>query len=103
MMMSLFRRMRGMSMRSTFKFALGVQLRDTVTGFSGCAIGRADHLSGCNTYGLQPKVKDDGEWTIAQWFDEMRLVAVSEKAVRLDEREKKTGADSTPKATRSVG
>ena len=34
---------------SDFTFGLGQMVSDRVTGFKGRVIGRAEHLSGCNT------------------------------------------------------
>lgn len=39
-----------------FKFNNGESVKDIVhTGYEGVIIGRCDHLTGCNTYLIQPK------------------------------------------------
>jgi hypothetical protein len=60
------------------KFALGVQLRDVVTGFTGIATGRAEYLTGCTQYALAPKVDADGKVQQSEWFDEQRLEQIGE-------------------------
>ena len=62
-----------------FVFELGTIVRDRVTGFEGAITGRAQHLTGCNTYGLQPKEMKDGKPIEAEWFDENRLEAIPKK------------------------
>ncbi len=56
-----------------FKHELGIEAKDTVTGFRGIIIGRAQHLTGCNTYGLKPLVDKEGKILEDQWFDETRI------------------------------
>jgi hypothetical protein len=62
-----------------FKFNLGDEVTDVVTGRTGTIITRCEHLTGCNTYGMQrkhePKEKIEG----ADWFDENRLKATGKK------------------------
>ena len=55
---------------SEFIFELGVKAKDKLTGFEGIIIGRADHITGCNTYGLKGKLDKDGKPQEAEWFDE---------------------------------
>lgn len=86
-----------------FKFPLGARVRDLVTGFEGVITGRAEHLSGCNTYGVQPVAKDATDYKSSQWFDEPRLEQISKKVLVIDDREDRTGADSVPQSTRHVG
>lgn len=86
---------------SDFKFQLGESVSDKVTGFEGAVIGRADHISGCNTYGVQPTQLKDGDMKEAKWFDEPRLASTGKPSLHgIDEREAKTGADSIPQPTR---
>jgi len=67
-----------------FKFELGQKAKDKITGFEGIIIGRADHLTGCNTYGLKPKVDKDGKVVSAEWFDEGTLTIVG-KGITIEE------------------
>jgi hypothetical protein len=52
-------------------------VKDSFTGFIGIVTGHADYLTGCDQYLVQPPAKD-GEWKEGRWFDEKRLVVVSE-------------------------
>lgn len=57
----------------SFKFRRGEYLSDLVTGFKGAVISRADSLTGCNQYLLQPPLDNDGKHVDARWFDEHSL------------------------------
>lgn len=94
-----------MAVAKTFKFELGATVRDKVTDFEGVVVGRGDHISGCDTYGLQSRVLKDGVPQDMKWFDEPRLVLVdSTPNLIVDEREERTGADSViPSAAKSAG
>lgn len=63
-----------------FKYELGEELKDIVTGFRGIVMARTEYFTGCMHYGLASKAltKDGkvGDW---EYFDESRLVLVSEK------------------------
>lgn len=63
---------------SKFKYDHGVELKDTITGYKGTVTGRADYITGCNQYLLQPKIKA-GEFKEGTWWDEDRLVKTSAK------------------------
>ena len=85
----------------TFKFERGDRVKDRVTGFKGVIVSRGDHISGCNTYGVQPEQLKDGAPQESKWFDEPRLELVKSGVIRgVDERELRTGADSIPQSTR---
>lgn len=56
-----------------FKHELGKEAKDKITGFTGIIIGRAQHLTGCNTYGLAPRKFTDGKRPETEWFDEGRI------------------------------
>lgn len=57
-----------------FKFSLGVELEDAITGYTGIAMGRTEYLTGCNQYGLLNRKPDkDGVPRDWRWFDENRL------------------------------
>ncbi|MDP1570366.1 MAG: hypothetical protein Q8L86_10205 [Vicinamibacterales bacterium] len=86
----------------TFKFAMGVKVRDRVTGFTGVVISRCQHLTGCDTYGVQAPVKDgDGETKSPQWFDDQRLELVDGKPLRLDN-SRANWAGPNPQPSRAV-
>lgn len=88
-----------------FEFERGDEVRDKITGFKGVVISRADHISGCNTYGIKPrKLKNDGASQDTEWLDEPRLEATGKRVSGLvdgrEERRVRTGADGVPQATR---
>lgn len=90
-----------------FKFDIGVTAQDVVTGFEGVITGRAQHLTGCNTYGLLAKASE-GKVSPAEWFDENRLLITNRVAVALPsparvERARSNGPGGNPVATRTVG
>lgn len=57
----------------SFRFRRGEYLKDIVTGFRGVVVSRADHLTGCNQYFLQPRVDKDMSHLEGRWFDEITL------------------------------
>ena len=59
-------------------FKLGQTLKDSITGFSGIATGKAEFLNGQVQFGLKPKQKE-GETKVpeAEWFDASQLVFVN--------------------------
>jgi len=56
-----------------FKFNLGDQLRDKITGFTGIATGRTEWLNGCIRYALQSEKLKDGAVQSSEHFDEEQL------------------------------
>lgn len=79
-----------------FKFELGTTLKDELSGFTGVVTGRADYLTGCNTYCLLPKIKESGEYPDSKWLDEGRLGQTSSDIVKLEETEKPGGGPNPP-------
>ena len=68
-----------------FQFSRGVWVKDKITGFSGCITSRADSITGCNRYCVQPEVDKDGKNVDAGWYDEHSLEVDSTKQqLRLD-------------------
>ena len=66
---------------SEFIFELGVKAKDKITGFEGIITGRADHITGCNTYGLKGKLDKDGQPREVEWFDE-GMITVTGKGIK---------------------
>lgn len=56
---------------SEFKYELGYEATDVVTGFKGTISGRVQYITGCNQYQLSTKSKNGDFHTC--WFDEHRL------------------------------
>ena len=65
-----------------FKFELGQEVQDLISGFRGIILGRSQWTTGCNTYGLMPKVIKN-TLKEAEWFDENRLKKTSAKIIKL--------------------
>jgi hypothetical protein len=55
---------------------LGSKVKDSITGFSGIATGRAEYLHGCARVLVEPQELKDGKPVESQWLDEPRLVVV---------------------------
>jgi len=85
-----------------FKFEIGEMARDKVTNYEGFIISRAEHISGCDTYGMQPQTLRDGMPQDPKWFDEPRIESTGKSLAIVDERpkERRTGADTIPQSTR---
>lgn len=57
-----------------FLYELGHLAEDKLTGFKGIITYRAQYLTGCNNYGLQPQeLGDKGEIKDSAQFDESRI------------------------------
>lgn len=65
-------------MAKTFKHDLGIRVKDIITGYTGIITGRAEHITGCNTYWVNSQTIKDGKIVGAEYFDEDRLVKVDE-------------------------
>ena len=59
-----------------FMIAMGINVRDTITGFAGKVTGRVEYITGCNQYLLAPKVGENGDFKEGHFFDEQRLEIV---------------------------
>jgi len=60
---------------------LGDKVKDSVTGFTGVAIGRTQWLYGCDRIIVQPPVGKDGKLGETGQFDEPSLVVIAKKKV----------------------
>lgn len=67
---------------SPFAHGLGLEGRDIITGFTGIITGRADYVTGCRQYCLQPACIN-GKFEQAQWFDEERVCISADPRARL--------------------
>jgi len=63
-----------------FKFNLGDEVRDKITGLEGVITVRSHWYNGCITYGVQPKELKDGAPLERQSFDEPQLELVEDTA-----------------------
>jgi len=61
-----------------FKFELGDELQDVVTGYKGIVMGRTDYFTGCSHYGLASRELKDGKTLDWEWFDETRIIKIGD-------------------------
>jgi len=58
-----------------FKYELGVEVKDKITGFTGIAMSRCEYLTGCVQYGVCPQqLTKDGDLPTWHYLDEDRLI-----------------------------
>ena len=74
---------------------LGQQVKDSITGYKGTAVGRTSWLYGCERIAIQGPLDKDGKVPELVWFDETQLVMLHLKRVA-----KKRDKDATPAGTR---
>lgn len=74
-----------------FKFDLGQEAMDKVTGFKGIILGRIEYLFGCNQYGLVPKVNKEGKIGDTNWFDEGRIEIIGKGILPKEVKVEKNG------------
>lgn len=74
------------------KINLGDKVKDSVTGFTGIAIGRTQWLHGCDRIIVQPAVDKTGKMGENAQFDEPQLILVKKAVVKVEQTTaKKTG------------
>jgi hypothetical protein len=56
--------------RQDFRFQRGDHVRDLITGFSGVVISRADSITGCDRFCVQPQDLDNGKMIDSVWIDD---------------------------------
>jgi len=63
-----------------FKYELGIEARDRVTGIEGILDMRAEYINGCIRYSLQPKAEKPNplEAPKSYWVDEAQLEKIGE-------------------------
>lgn len=76
-----------------FKHELGRKGRDIITGLEGIIVGRAEHIFGCNTYGIAPQVLKDGKRIDTEWLDEGRIEIIGNGINAADVRVEVPGCD----------
>lgn len=63
---------------SEFKFSLGREAQDTITGLVGIITARVEYLFGCNTYEITPRSLEGGKKQETEWLDEGRIIITGE-------------------------
>jgi hypothetical protein len=86
---------------ATFKFRLGDQVKDRVTGFKGVIMARTQWMNLCIRYSVQARDLQDGKPVPDQWFDENDIELVRGSKNLAPEVARATGGptSSTPRAT----
>jgi len=58
------------------KITLGTKVKDTITGFTGIAIARTEHLNGAPQVCVEGQGLNEDQLPVGEvWFNESRLVA----------------------------
>jgi hypothetical protein len=81
----------------SFQFANGDLVRDKITGYQGTITGTAFYLTGCNSYLVTSKARDEYSEPLGLWYDEGRLELIqknlhTEESVQADD----NGSDRLP-------
>ena len=81
----------------TFKFNNGDEVIEKITGLKGIITGTCYYLTGCNSYLLTVKPKDEFTEPLTLWYDEGRLELVkSSKVLPEDVQVEENGSDILP-------
>jgi hypothetical protein len=75
-----------------FKFNLGSEVKDKITGFKGIIRGRSHYLTGCNTYGIQSQKLKESRPVDWVWIDEDLLILLKDKKININRKIDKGGA-----------
>ena len=66
-----------------FKFDLGDEVKDVITGLQGIITGFSKYLNGCINYCLKSPINDKGEVREGEWVDEPQLELVKSSAIEV--------------------
>ena len=72
---------------------LGDKVKDSVSGFTGIAVGRTEWLQGCARITIQPAVGKDGKLPDSATFDEPQLIVLTKKKVKRAKSDRTGGYD----------
>jgi hypothetical protein len=61
---------------------LGLEVKDSVSGFTGIATASHSYLNGCMRITVQPKIDKDGKLPESQTFDAPQLIVVGKKKIK---------------------
>lgn len=86
-----------MSKTVEFKYGLGDEVKDSITGFSGIVTGRVQYFTGCIAYQITPQLLNkEGEPHKSSVLNENGLVLIQEGKV-------KTGLEVAEESNRPRG
>jgi len=71
--------------KTEWKFALGIKVRDKVSGFVGVIDSRTEWLNGCKRYSVQPPVDKDGKHLNGLYIDEQQIEVITEEKVKVQQ------------------
>ena len=74
---------------------LGTACTDVITGFTGAALSKVTHITGCDRYELQPKINAEGVVKEAAWVYVNRLKVEDAEVIELKTNVEK-GAGNVP-------
>jgi hypothetical protein len=77
-----------------FKHELGQKAKDKITGFTGILTARAEFLTGCNRYCIQPTELHDHKPIDSIYFDEAQIEIICDGISKKDVQGEKRGACS---------
>lgn len=62
---------------------LGNEVKDTISGLTGIATGRAEYLFGCARVLVEPMACREGKPCEGQWLDEQRIVTTKKRSIKV--------------------
>jgi hypothetical protein len=82
-----------------FKFELGQEIKDVITGYQGVVMVRAEYFTGCRHYGVLTRLPDkDGNERPWNWLDESRWEVVELPKVEQPKRKSSGPCPNGPNA-----
>jgi len=81
------------------KYELGIEAKDTITGFKGIITGFVQYITGCDQYLITPPVDKDGKIVESHWYDDNRVVKVGRKKaldLGIKKEDKKGACEAAP-------
>lgn len=60
------------------KIKMGMMVEDRVSGFKGIVTGKAEYITGCTQFLVNPGTNKDGNLLESIWFDKGRLEIVDD-------------------------
>jgi hypothetical protein len=72
---------------------LGNKVKCTITGFTGIAVTRLEHINGCVQYGIKPPMKKgENKFPENQYIDDHQLEVIPDKKPKV--KKSKTGGEN---------
>ena len=74
------------------KIKLGQQVKDSITGYEGTAVGETLWLYGCKRIGIQGNLDKDGKVPDIVWFDADQLTVIPKAKRKANKKKEKDPA-----------